>query len=156
MQFNITTRPKIGRNKWGVYSAGSTGKRTINITYNTGGITQGQLTSDMLDRILDDYISKDDLSENYYNKTWIDASFGSVNSSLMNIDTSINRLEDKILNINTNQNHVLLTQDEYDSLGNKDPNTVYLFKGSHYVLISQSEYDALPDKDNGKIYLITK
>lgn len=110
----------------------------------------------MLDRILDDYISKDDLSENYYNKTWIDASFGAVNSSLMNIDTSINRLEDKILNINTNQNHVLLTQDEYDSLGNKDPNTVYLIKGSHYVLISQSEYDALPDKDNGKIYLITK
>lgn len=41
MQFNITTRPKIGRNKWGVYSAGSTGKRTINITYNTGGISQG-------------------------------------------------------------------------------------------------------------------
>lgn len=147
MNFNITTRPKIGRNKWGVYT-GSTGKRTINVTYNNGAISQGQITSDILDGILSDYITNDDLAEKYYDKTWID-------TSILQIDTSINTLEDRINNLNTNQNHVLISQDDYDDLGNKDPNTVYLITGSHYVLLTQSEYDALSDKDNGKIYLIT-
>lgn len=141
MNFNVSSRPKIPRNKWGYSNSTGVSKNTINIQYNTGSIPAGVVTFVALNTALSAYVTESDLQLNYYDKTYI--------------DEQINTLQEQINNVTAPDNHVMLTEQEYNALPTKDEHTVYLIKGSHYQLISQADYDNLASKDPAKIYLIT-